>query len=449
MAAGQVVLDGFGRVLPSATDSPVRVTLGEADWTLAIGTLPRVAAYRDLTTIAVQQGTVLLVLGSGPSADRLLLSRFGSAQGQLLRELRERRLRQQLADGLVAAPADETELVEYRSGEQHGVAMIAYHPWGVILAPLDERLAWIRIRRGAIAEVTVDEAAGSLAVSIGGAAPEITLIGLGERVRLHGDRVTALARAAREDAGRLIGGLIPDADYAVRREAAEVLVDGRPARPADLPTAWDAIEAGVLAEPTFAASYGALRTRSGPGPERSIAIAPTVPVTGEARTWFFVPLPGNLVAMELVSSGAHATYCFRVQPRAEFAGGVAPAEAVAAAVRDVSEALVDARFLREPMALPDDVLRQPANLRYRLALRALPSLAAARERFVGRIVHRDEASWAAALDDLIAWHGASRDDTAIWPGRATQESMVGEAAQQDGSSPALTGTPPPEPAGGS
>ncbi len=94
----------------------------------------------------------------------------------------------------------------------------------------------------------------------------------------------------------------------------------------------------------------------------------------------------------------------------------------------ISAALVDARFLREPIALPDDQLATPEGIRYRLALRALPSLAAARAAFVGRLVHRDEDSWGAALDDLIAWHAACRDDAAVWPGRTTQEAQVAEAS---------------------
>jgi hypothetical protein len=153
-----------------------------------------------------------------------------------------------------------------------------------------------------------------------------------------------------------------------------------------------------------------------------------------AKSWFFVPLPGNLVALELVSEGAHATYLFRAVPRATYDGGPTDSAGIAAVVRDVSEALVDSRFLREPMALPDDQLRQPANLRYGLALRALPSLAAARARFVARIVHRDDLSWSGALDDLVVWHTAARDDAAVWPGRAGQEAMVAEAAKEPAAS---------------
>ncbi len=104
--------------------------------------------------------------------------------------------------------------------------------------------------------------------------------------------------------------------------------------------------------------------------------------------------------------------------------------AIDEAVQVVSEALVDSRFLREPMALSDEALGAPRFLRYRLALAALPSLAAARARFVARIVHRDDASWAAALAELIAWHGGVRDEAAVWPGRAAQDAMVDEATDE-------------------
>lgn len=443
-------LDGRGRLLPSTSDGPARITFDDAEFTLAVGAETRVVPYRDLATVAVQAGTVLLALGSGPGAERFLLSGFGAGLTGLLRELRERRLRQQLADALVEAPDDPIEMLEYTAGggAERGVALLAYHPWGVVLAPLDERLAWLRPRRGDLASVDVDETGGSVAVMAAGVEPRmasLTLPGLGERARLHGDRLAALRRGAQEDAARLVSRLMPDADYGVRQEAVRALVDGRPARPADLPGAWPAVEAAVLTEPQFAASYAALVARAGPlAPERAIALAPQSPGGDEARSWFFVPLPGNLVALELVSEGAHATYCFRAAPRATAVDGAMPVDAVGAAIRDVTGSLLDTRFLREPIALPDEQLRLPANLRYRLALRVLPSLAAARARFVARIVHRDDVSWAAALDDLIAWHGSTRDDAAVWPGRAAQESMVESMVTE-----AAAGEAQPQPAGGS
>jgi len=115
-------------------------------------------------------------------------------------------------------------------------------------------------------------------------------------------------------------------------------------------------------------------------------------------------------------------------PRAQYQGEPPEKLGIAAekAVRDISEALVDCRFLREPMALPADQLRLPKYLRYRLALAVLPSLVWARGRFVARIVHRDPASWSVAVADLVRWHATARDEAAEWPGRGAQESQIGE-----------------------
>ena len=158
-------------------------------------------------------------------------------------------------------------------------------------------------------------------------------------------------------------------------------------------------------------------------------MSPVDPGGTEPKIWFLIAMPGNLVALELVTAGAHATYFFRVMPRAQYKGEPPEKLGIAAekAVRDISEALVDCRFLREPMALPADQLRLPKYLRYRLALAVLPTLAWARARFVARIVHRDPASWSAAVADLIRWHATARDEAAEWPGRTAQESPIAEA----------------------
>ena len=98
--------------------------------------------------------------------------------------------------------------------------------------------------------------------------------------------------------------------------AAAALVDGRPASPGDLGEAWDAVERSVLREPTFAASVPCPAQHAGGADAlRWLALAPERPGAPEKhRAWFLVALPGNLVALELVSEGAHATYCFRAAP---------------------------------------------------------------------------------------------------------------------------------------
>jgi hypothetical protein len=211
-------------------------------------------------------------------------------------------------------------------------------------------------------------------------------------------------------------------------------VDGRPTRP-DLfgDTGWPIVETAVLGEPTFAESYQSLCSTAGAAAPRWVAMSPVDPGGKEPKIWFMVAMPGNLVALELVTAGAHATYFYRVMPRAQYRGEPPERLGVAAekAVRDISEALVDCRFLREPMALPADQLRLPQYLRYRLALAVLPSLAWARQRFVARIVHRSPATWSAAVADLIRWHSTATDEAAEWPGRAAQEAAI-TAAGGDG-----------------
>jgi len=424
---------------PGGSSAAATVTLSEDVFTVAVaGSAAWSASYRDLGAVMVDGGIVMIQLGAGAGAERWLFERFGALTGKLVLGLRDGRLRRRLADGLVETdPDDEIDLVEYESGAEAGIAQLLYHGRGVVLAPVDDRVAWLRIRRADIGSVDLQAAVGGLAIGsagrslspVPGGGPALRLLRLGPAAVKHGQRWAALRDRAAADASAIVAGLIPDAPVALRRAASAVLLEGRPVTPETLGEAWTPLETAVLGHPPFDESYRALREiGGGETAARWLVTAPERPgAVEEPRLWFFVGLPGNLVAMELVSAGSHATYLFRVVPRAAFQGSL-PAGALATAVADVSEALIDARFLREPMALPAARLAEPDGLRYRLALAALPSLAAARARFVARIVHRDPESWRGAIDDLAAWHGTARDDDAEWPGRAAQEAQVDDAA---------------------
>jgi hypothetical protein len=417
------------------------IALGDISFTLAAeGVPPATIAYRDLATIAVDHEVGLLVVGTGVGAERWLLDRFGPGLGPLVGALRERRLRQLLGDALVEVPDGPIDLVEYGLPDgSSGVALLVVHGWGLVVAPLDEAAHWVRLRRARIGAVAERREVGGVRVHDATGAPVVDLLRLGPAAARHRIAIEALRDGAALDAGRIVEALVPDLSYPLRRRAADALVDGTPADAAALADGWSALEASVLSEPVFAASYAAIVERAGPGAPRWLAVAPAAPGSGSTREWFFVGLPGNLVALELVSAGAHATYLFRVVARAERGPGDPTGAALAACVADLSDALVDARFLREPMALPADRLAAPDARRYRLALAAIPSLAAARRRFVARIVHADAATWAAALDDLVAWHDGCRDEDAVWPGRAGQEAAVSSAGGDDGAGAALLG----------
>jgi hypothetical protein len=428
---------------PNQTPQDAKLKLDETGLVLEVcGGRPIRAGYRDLSLIAIQQSTALLVLGEGPDAMRWLLEKFGDKLGPVVRELRERRLKQRLSDGLVQVPDKPAELVEFDwrptssplgpgpdgpAEAVAGIGQFVIHPWGFVVCPVDERVSWIHYRRAGIAKVNADSPGE---VKVDGLPGTLTLRGLGPAsTRLH-DTLQKLRDGAFDDAAAFIEELLPDAAFGLRQKAGELLVDGRPTRPSEFgDTGWPLIETAVLGEPAFADSYESLCSTAGEAAPRWVAMSPEDPGSSNDKIWFLVAMPGNLVALELVTAGSHATYFFRAMPRAQYKGEPPEKLGIAAeqAVRDISEALVDCRFLREPMALPDDQLRLPKYLRYRLALAVLPSLAWARGRFVARIVHRDPASWSAAVADLIRWHGAARDEAAVWPGRAKQESQIGAA----------------------
>ncbi|MGD0861727.1 MAG: hypothetical protein ABSA21_03075 [Candidatus Limnocylindrales bacterium] len=428
---------------PNTTLEDARLALDDSGLTLeAGGGRPIRAAYRDLSLIAIQQSTALIVLGDGPDAMRWMLEKFGDKLGPVVRELRERRLKQRLTDGLVKVPDEPAELLEFEwkpttaplgPGPDGppipatGVGQFVIHPWGFVVCPVDERATWIHYRRAAIAKVTVTSPGE---VVVDGAPGTLTLRGLGAAsTRLH-DTLQKLRDGAFDDAAAFVEQLLPDAPFGLRQKADELLVDGRPTRPQEFgDSGWPLVETAVLGEPTFADSYQSLCATAGDAAPRWAAMSPQDPGGQEPKIWFLIAMPGNLVALELVTAGAHATYFYRVMPRAQYGGEPPEKLGIAAeqAVRDISEALVDCRFLREPMALPADQLRLPKYLRYRLALAVLPSLAWARARFVARIVHRDPASWSAAVADLIRWHGSAKDEAAEWPGRAAQEAQIAAA----------------------
>lgn len=440
MPTGQpAVLRGEVRP-PGGSAAPATVTLTGDALTVAVsGTAPWSVGYRDLRAVMVDAGIVMIEVGQGAGAERWLFERFGTLTGALARGLRDGRLRQRLADGLVEATTDdEIDLVEYEAGAEAGIAQMLYHDRGVVLAPVDDRIPWRRIRRADIGAVDLEPSVGGVAVQTGGrslapvagAGPALRLLRMGPTAVRHRDRWVALRDGAHADASAIVAGLVPDASVAVRRAASAAMLEGRPVTPASLGEAWSLLETATLGHPPFDEAYRALRDIGGGAASapRWLVAAPERPgSTEEPKLWFFVGLPGNLVAMELVSAGSHATYLFRVVPRATFSGPL-PAGALEAAVADVSEALIDARFLREPMALPAARLAEPAGLRYRLALAAIPTLAAARARFVARVVHRDVESWRRGVEDLIAWHGSARDDADEWAGRAAAEAQVDEDA---------------------
>ncbi len=124
--------------------------------------------------------------------------------------------------------------------------------------------------------------------------------------------------------------------------------------------------------------------------------------------WYFTPLaregrPINAVAQEVTSESGHATYLYRLmdQTRFDSLSGEALADAVGEAIARLNRALLTLNFRREPIYLPDDQITQGRYTRYAVALRKLEYLQWARRAFLGRAIHKDDATWRSNLDQAL------------------------------------------------
>jgi hypothetical protein len=195
MPPGDADLPAYAGTLrpPGVEAAPGTVALDETTVIITTdGSPPRTVAYRDLAVLAITGGVGLVATGTGPGGERWLLEQFGAATGPLIAKLRERRLRQRLADAFVVLPdGTPVDLVEYRAHEdvaETGIAQLAVDGWGVTLAPLDERLPVRRIRRAIVDSVTLLPEVGGVRVGAGGAG--FDLLRLGPSAARHRERLT-------------------------------------------------------------------------------------------------------------------------------------------------------------------------------------------------------------------------------------------------------------------
>jgi hypothetical protein len=78
------------------------------------------------------------------------------------------------------------------------------------------------------------------------------------------------------------------------------------------------------------------------------------------------------------------------------------AQAFADTASVVSRAMVALNFYREPLYAPEKEIATGRFGEYKLAVRKLPYLRAARERFVGRAVHTTPEAWTKQIAGLLS-----------------------------------------------
>lgn len=211
---------------------------------------------------------------------------------------------------------------------------------------------------------------------------------------------------ARAEIGALalktVDDLCPGLPTEARTAGAELLKEGSSAWSKDVrqasPALWNAIELRLKGL-GLGSSYEYLSSR-GETSWMRIGLKKSLNEAGEEYLWFLSPISrtGNAIAWEAASEeGGRATYFFRISmEKGKDAKGLEEE-----AVKRVAEGLIDINLRREPIYLKEEKLYRPEYTAYRHASNALPSLVELRRRFIGRVMHSDEATWAADVAEVL------------------------------------------------
>lgn len=148
-------------------------------------------------------------------------------------------------------------------------------------------------------------------------------------------------------------------------------------------------------------------------------------LTGE-YIWFLIPiyglspeLPGNIVAMEAVSSEweGRATYFFKIMERSEYNKIQSMEELNKRVDRFIimlNYCMLVINFRREPIYLSSSQLLKPQYIKYLYSIENQPALKLIREHFIGRVIHSNPEQWKKDTMDIIQFNSLEASDTEVW-----------------------------------
>ena len=246
--------------------------------------------------------------------------------------------------------------------------------------------------------------------------------------------VQGARRKVEEETAALLAEVFPALEFAQMGRLTDLLLRGRAAPKAALdaavPWLWGRIEEVIATSAKTAESYAFLRARAGEhlwfglrrlseaeqqsgaeapdeareegpieSPEAASAEAPQE-AGRDFLFWFMAGLRSGArrsLAVEVCSgTKGFATYVYRCPDGADDGTAFADTADV------VSRAMVHLNFYREPLYAPAKDIETGRFAEYKLAVRKLPYLRAARERFAGRAIHTTAAAWQRSLEKLLA-----------------------------------------------
>lgn len=247
--------------------------------------------------------------------------------------------------------------------------------------------------------------------------------------------VEAARRNVREETSNLIVQLFPAVEFPALAQLTELLLRGKPALKADvdalLPWLWERFEGVIASSPTTREPYAYLRSKAGvwlwfglrrmteseqrgasagtaetdPAalPRESATLELAAETEEPTRDYLFWYLAGlkvgdeRFLATEVVSPAkGFATYIFRCREARE------DGPAFSATAEALARTMLALNFFREPLYASRKDIDSGPFAEYRLAVRKLPYLAAARGSWVGRAIHSTSPGWQRQVEKLLA-----------------------------------------------
>jgi len=220
----------------------------------------------------------------------------------------------------------------------------------------------------------------------------------------------------------LIRDLTPTAAPAALHQAAQLMWEGKAVKRRDLekidPAMWKGLErqldsVGIRPEYLFLNSLANTDQQCIGFKRELVALANTEYI------WFLIPIvASNAIVMEATSGpqAARATYFFRIAPRTMFSrlGSQELQDLADIALTEINHCMLAINFRREPIYLSDERLLEPKSIKYRQAVARIPELKELRQRFIGRIFHRDPQQWENEVRDLLRFNISITDDASKW-----------------------------------
>lgn len=222
--------------------------------------------------------------------------------------------------------------------------------------------------------------------------------------------------------------LFPTIDTISLRKVANLMKEGKAAKRADVETInkriWLEIEKKI-ASTRLNESYNFLKEIAR---QEKISIGFKRGLMGELTgeyIWFLIPIYkpgekyGNAIAMEAAGeeSDGKATYFFRIVSRKDYPNYTSFEELdkeTDQVIRKINQCMIDINFRREPIYLPEKKLNEPSYVKYKIAIRKIPSLRLLRDLYIGRVIHISPEQWKKDVMDLLRFNVETLDDFTKW-----------------------------------